>query len=116
MTYTITCEECEHERDNESIYIGETSRTAYIRGTEHMEALRRKRESSVLWKHCRRHHDDEPCNFRMDVVGVHGNDAMLRQVGEGVMIHRTPSQQLMNDRSEWNFVNLPRVAIERDFP
>ena len=55
VTYTITCEECEHERDNESIYIGETSRTAYIRGTEHMEALRRKRDSSVLWMHCRSH-------------------------------------------------------------
>ena len=116
VNYTITCTDCEQQQGLESIYIGETSRTPYTRGVEHLDNLAKKRESSVLWKHCRSQHDGvlENCHFRMDVTGVYRNDTMLRQIGEGVRIQRTPPQQLMNDRSEWNFIRLPRVGIEQD--
>ena len=114
VNYTITCKECEEQGRQERTYIGETSRTPYIRGLEHQDGLIKKRDGSVLWKHCRNHHNGviENCHFRMDVVGVYGDDAMLRQVGEGVRIQRSPPQQLMNDRSEWGYIHLPRVGLQ----
>ena len=113
VNYSITCEECETS-SHEKVYIGETARTSYIRGREHIEDFNNKRERSVLWKHCREFHQGEVLGrkFRMDVIGVYTNDAMLRQVGEATRIQRTPEQHLMNDKTEWNYVRLPRVTVE----
>ena len=114
VNYSITCEECESS-PHEKVYIGETARTPYLRGREHMEDLNNKRERSVLWRHCREFHQGEILRrkFRMDVIGVYTNDAMLRQVGEATRIQRTPAQHLMNDKAEWNYVRLPRVTVEQ---
>ena len=49
----------------------------------------------------------------MDVTGIYTNDAMLRQVGEATRIQRTSEQHLMNDKSEWNYVRLPRATLEQ---
>ena len=113
--YTLTCEECETLSTNEKVYIGETARTSYLRGREHWEDLNHKREKSVFWKHCRKYHQSETRGrrFRMDVTGIYTNDAMLRQVGEATRIQRTSEQHLMNDKSEWNYVRLPRATLEQ---
>ena len=116
VNYTITCKDCEEDnRDQEHIYIGETSRTAYLRGIEHMQDLYHKREKSVLWKHCRIHHQDESegRRFRMDVVGVYTNDAMSRQIGEATRIQGASRRCLMNDKTEWNFISIPRMVLEQ---
>ena len=115
VNYSITCEECEMVDNRERIYIGETSRTPYTRGREHLEDLRHKREKSVLWKHCQKFHqsEDQGRRFRMDITGTYRNDAMLRQVGEAVKIQRTPAQHLMNDKTEWNYFMVPRVTVEQ---
>ena len=115
VNYSITCEECEATDNQERVYIGETARTPYIRGREHMEDLRHRREKSTLWKHCRKFHqsEDQGRKFRMDVTGAYRNDAMLRQIGEATRIQRVPAQHLMNDKTEWNYFMLPRVTVEQ---
>ena len=42
VTYNIKCGECN------DIYMGETSRSAYTRGKEHMKLLAKKKERSAL--------------------------------------------------------------------
>ena len=114
VNYQISCEECEEMDSTERDYKGETSRTSYVRGGEHLDDFDKRREKSVLWKHCRNKHNGqvEGRRFRMDVLGVYKEDAMLRQVAEAVRIQQSPTGTLMNDKTEWNYVRLPNLVQE----
>ena len=48
VTYELVCQKCKH------IYIGETSRSAYSRGKEHLHSLNPREEQSVMWRPCKR--------------------------------------------------------------
>ena len=64
------------------------SQSAYPHGREHQNALERRVESSVMWRHsCDRHERNVP-NFIMNVTGTFRDNAMLRQVTESVMISK----------------------------
>ena len=39
----------------------------------------------------------------MNVTGLYPNDAMLRQISEGVKIDKVPEDSLINSKNEWNF-------------
>ena len=78
-----------------------------------MKLLREKNEKSSLWKHCREKHDNVAQEFSMKVTGVHGKDAMTRQIAEAVAIREVPQGQSMNNKTEWNFVKLPRTRVEQ---
>jgi hypothetical protein len=80
VTYEIKCNGCDSE------YIGETARSAYTTGVEHLQALEKKNERSVLWRHCEEKHDNEIQEFKMNVTGMYNNDAMARQIAESVRI------------------------------
>ena len=93
-TYVITCKICEKNKV-ETKYFGETSCNIYLRGNEHLAALRNEKEESVLWKHTNQEHpenidNDKVNNFRIDLVATH-RSAFNRQVSEGVLI---PKEQL----------------------
>ena len=80
--------------------MGETSRSAYARGKEHRQSLDKKEEQSVLWKHCKKiKHNNEMQTFEMNVTGSYSNDAMLRQISEGVRIDKVPEGSLMNPKN-----------------
>ena len=63
VTYEIVCNECD------SVYIGESSRSAYTRGAEHMKVFSKKDERSALWRHCKEKHGGELRDFNMSVTG-----------------------------------------------
>ena len=48
----------------------------------------------------------------MSVTGQFKNDAMLWQVSEEVKINREEKRNVMNSKNEWNYINLPHVAVE----
>ena len=108
VIYDIKCAECN------DIYIGETSRSAYSRGKEHMKSLAKKEERSALWKHCKEKHNSQMQKFEMNVTGSYSNDAMLRQISEGVRIGQVPEGSLMNSKNEWNYFRVPRAVVARD--
>ena len=108
VTYEIKCAECG------DIYIGETSRSAYTRGKEHMMSLVKREERSVLWKHCKEKHNSRTQKFEMNVTGSYSNDAMLRQISEGGRIDKVPEGSLMNSKSEWNCFRIPRAIVAQD--
>ena len=107
-TNNIKCAECN------DIYIGETSRSAYTRGKEHMKLLAKKKERSALWKHCKEKRNSEIQKFEMNVTGSYSNDAMLRQISENVRIDQVPEGSLMNSKNEWNYSRVPRAVVAGD--
>ena len=108
INYDILCQKHCKKKD---IYRGETSYNGYKRGKEHQELLKNRSKDSILWKHCLEQHDGEMQHFRMNITGNYGNDAMLRQITEGVKIENTDVERLMNERREWNVARLPKVRI-----
>ena len=105
VTYELVCQVCHHK------YIGETSRSAYTRGKEHLRALEQREEGSVMWRHsCDKHGGDVP-GFIMNVTGMFQNDAMLRQITESVRIHQVTEGQLINTKGEWSYFQIPRAVV-----
>ena len=57
-----------------------------------MKSLAKKEERSALWKHCKEKHNSEMHIFEMNVTDSYSNDAMLRQISEGVQLNSTSTQ------------------------
>ena len=72
--------------------------------------LKLKRESSVLWRHCREKHDGEIETFKCSVRDVFGQDATLRQITEAVDIRRESAS--INNKMEWGNSNLPSLVVQ----
>ena len=110
IVYKITCQECK-SKGVSSEYIGESSRTAFLRGSEHLDDLAKKCEGSPLWKHCVEEHNSEEVKFSMKVTGSH-RTPLTRQIQESVKIENSTANILMNSKSEYNGSRIPRVVIE----
>ena len=95
VTYELICRSCEHK------YIGETSRSAYTRGKEHLRSLKHKEDESVMWRHTGEEHGSDVPDFTMNVTGVFGDDAMLRQITKAVLISKTQSSKLINNKNRY---------------
>ena len=108
--YRITCQECK-SKGVDCEYIGESSRTAFLRGSEHLDDLRKKSEKSPLWKHCVDEHAGEKVNFSMKVTRGH-KTPLTRQIQESVEIENSTANILMNSKCEYNGSRIPRVVIE----
>ena len=92
-------------------FIGETSRSAYTRGEEHLRALEQREQSSVIWRHSCKKHDGNIPGFTMNVTGVFQGDAMLRQISESIQISKVQQDQLINTKSEWSYFRIPRAVV-----
>ena len=60
--------------------------------------------------------NDRPCGseiqqFQMNATGVYPNDAMLRQISEGIKINNVDEDSLINSKNEWNYFQIPRAVI-----
>ena len=110
ITYRITCREC-LRRNMKSEYTGESSRTSYLRGREHMEGLRNEKEDNALWKHCMTEHGGEKVKFGMKVLRSH-RSPLTRQIQESIEIEHSKADIVMNSKGEWNGSRIPRIVIE----
>ena len=86
--YSIKCNNCQGF-DKPMSYKGETCRTGYIRGQEHLKQLESKSEKSVMWKHIVEEHkaDQDKTEFSMKISGIF-KDPMTRQLDEACRIQR----------------------------
>ena len=96
-------------------YIGETARSAYERGWEHQESLRKLEEDSHLLKHVANHHQGVPMekiSFGMRVVQF-TRSALERQVLESVLIQEEGKKhEIMNSKSEYSRCSIPRLTTK----
>ena len=105
VTYELKCKLCD------SVYVGETGRSAYVRGKEHLAAMDSDLDSSVLSRHFRERHEGLLTDFTMSVTGVYAGDAMIRQIAESVKINKKEQAKMINNKTEWNYVNVPRARV-----
>ena len=110
-------EERQSERkDFSTKYVGESARSGYERGGEHVDALKRMDETSHLMKHYLLKHKNikiEEMKYGMKVKTIF-RTSIERQVGEAVTIHmeKEKGTALMNSKSEYNRCTLPRISTK----
>ena len=109
MVYKVVCEEC-LSRGIRKVYYGETSRTAYERGKEHVDGYMGEKEANHMYKHVVNEHGGERVNFSMKVVSCH-DKPLSRQLEEAVLIEEEKESSLMNSKSEFNRCRIPRISI-----
>ena len=110
VTYTITCTTCK-STDVKAIYEGETGRSGYTRGKNHLDGWRRKEEDNPLTKHWASFHQEDPQEpeFTMKLKKKYIKP-LPRQVAEAVAITLSEADLILNSKSEWNSQKVPRVT------
>ena len=109
--YEIRC--CDPECQRLGVhYQGETGRSAYCRGLDHLRGLRNRRPDNVLWKHVANvHGGDINQEFEMNVLNSYGRDNTTRMTDEAMRI-REARGVLLNSKAEYRQPRVPRVMIE----
>ena len=108
ITYEIECQLC--QGDARSVYVGESSRNLYTRGSEHASKYESGKEDSFLTKHQMDKHHGLPAEYSAKVTGIY-KDCLTRQITEGVDIRRCPAI-LMNTKAEWHQPPIWKVQSE----
>ena len=87
ITYNIDCQKC--SKDNvSSTYIGESAKSAFSRGENHLQGLRKQDPNNVLWEHALSQHNGEKLDkedFKMKVIGQF-RTGLPSQISEAVQI------------------------------
>ena len=47
----------------------------------------------------------------MNATVFNSNDAMLRQISEGIKINNVDEDSLINSKTEWNYFQIPRAVV-----
>ena len=96
-------------------YIGETSRSFFERGLEHLRDLRELKPESHMLRHYFDQHQDEDIE-KMKFGGrivKQARSAFNRQISESVQIQQNAAQHsILNSKSEYNRCALPRLATK----
>ena len=96
-------------------YIGESSRSSYERGWEHVNDLTSLNPRSHMLKHILSHHPDQDIlsiEFSMKVKKF-CSTSFERQILESVTIQQERNNhQLMNSKAEYNRCSLPRLTTK----
>ena len=111
--YSLMCLGCK-EGKVVSEYVGETGRSPYTRGQEHLRLFLGRSQKSVLWRHCLTLHSGDIQKFKME-VRARTTTALERQAMEGVMIKNFEGQHLMNTKAEWRGPKITRTSFNMDF-
>ena len=98
-----------------SIYIGETSRSTFKRGWEHLNDLTTLSSKSHMLKHILTDHPDENIkNIKFGIRIIRNcRTSFERQIYESVAIQQAREQhKILNSRSEYNRCSLPRLSTQ----
>ena len=110
------CTLCEEEGTTAE-YIGETGDSGYTRGLRHAAAIRNDQpKQSALAKHLREFHPNNLRDmnaFRSKVTSTH-RKPLERQVTEGVRIHSSRADILINGKEEWIQPAVVRLQATRE--
>ena len=95
------------------VYEGETSRSARLRGKEHLAGLRNKKEGNMLYKQkILEHPEEENVSFKMEITGLF-KDALTRQANEAVRIKNCKKSEILNSKSQFNHPPITRIIVDR---
>ena len=111
--YRLECDTC-IEKGKIRVYEGESSRSARIRGAEHLADYEKQRSNSVLLKHKLNEHQQEEMRVKMKITRKF-QDPLTRQANEAVRISQRNKNkgELLNSKSEFNHPPLGRIIVEK---
>jgi hypothetical protein len=95
-------------------YIGETARSTYKRGFEHLSDLLNLSQKSHMLGHYVKSHMGEDfgkMRFQMRTLRI-TKTAFERQVLKSVLIQENRSHNLLNSKSEFNRCSIPRITLK----
>ena len=110
VTYSNQCQQC-LALGRDSVYYGESARSAFERGTEHARDRVAEKEDSHMHQHIiAEHFGEEGVKFKMKIEKVH-RTAMYRQIHEAVLIKMNGHKNILNSKTEFNSCVLPEIAV-----
>ena len=110
--YEIYCVDCEETLETpEKKYRGQTGRTTYHRMKEHFIKWEKGTEDSILHKHSAQCHGGDEFEVSVKVLAFCYGKPTTRLITEAVHIEEIPEENSMNEKSEWNYIRLPRVGM-----
>ena len=97
-----------------SKYVGETSRSVYERGFEHLSDYQNLSTKSHMLKHkVEKHPEEELDNIKFGICIIKtAKSSFSRQIYESVLIQASRSHHLLNSRSEYNRFAVPRLICK----
>ena len=107
--YCVTCKEMLDAQ--EQAYRGQTGRTTYHRMKEHFAKWESGTEDSVLHEHSVKCHRGGDFEVSVKILASCYGKPTTRLITEAINIEEMPEETSMNERSEWNYVRLPRVGM-----
>ena len=110
ICYVLSCDRC-HVGGVSARYYGESARTPYLCGREHLRGQAACRDENPLWKHDSVHHLGVKGTYSMRVLRRH-KVPLSRQLHEATEIELSTDKIIMNSKGEYNGVKVPRVTIE----
>ena len=97
-------------------YIGESARSAYERGANHLNDRKSLDLGSHMLKHAIQCHggaDPEQIKFHMRVLQFH-KSSLERQIDEAVKIQLNRQYNILNSKSEYNRSSIPRLGVKME--
>ena len=110
LVYSNQCLDCK-EKGKVSIYLGETSKSAYERGGDHVTDYKSKKEDSHILKHQVTEHNQAAPRYQFRIL-ARFQSALMRQVTEAVLIRRQEEGTVLNSKGVFNRCSLPRLTVE----
>ena len=110
IVYSNQCLDCK-DNGRVSIYLGESSRSAYERGGDHVNDYKSKKEDSHILKHQMSEHSQAAPNYQFRII-ARFQSALMRQVTEAVLIRRQGEGTILNSKGVFNRCSLPRLTVE----
>ena len=115
IVYQGHCLAC-RDIGKKSIYIGESSRSGYVRGKQHIEAIREpvKHQTNAFARHIMDKHNGNETRFEMSIV-KYNRTPLERQVREGVEIVRTKADYMLNSKLDHFQPGIRQVTFGDDY-
>ena len=105
VVYRISCTPCQEMGVN-TAYYGESNRTCYDRGIEHLALIEARSLESPFVEHFNEHHrEEQDVRIKMNLVSQQIRP-LERQTLEGLLISESKVGTLLNKKGEWG-ENLP---------
>ena len=115
IAYNIKCKLCQ-EKGIDASYEGESGDNLVWRQLQHAESVKGKNLSNGLAKHLQLFHEDnvgDINNFSFSAVKCF-NKTIDRLAFEGVQIHNSNANIVMNSKSEFHHPAIPRASFTRE--
>ena len=127
ITYMMSCDPCNEKEGGgdevekgelagsgeRSVYVGETYRSSFERGSEHVSSYANRNETSHMWKHhTSKHREEEEISFSMKIIKQH-RTSFSRQTHEAVLIEMMDSGDvdILNSKGGFNRCSIPRLSV-----